>query len=775
MHRFAQPRELREYCGTLVRMSRSSLLRSAVALVFAWTASSHVSAQTYTPMQHLAGAKDMRRLSQIASGAGTGGSIGSVLYPIAGPSIFFEKDGAWYRVDLTSGEISPSGHPKDGYGPLVDHPPAGSKRAARGRQVAEELSPDGTMVAASVDGNVVLRPSGSAPAKPKRDRAKGDRPRAASQTERAPVSGEEPKAKRITQDGGSARIKYGTASWVYGEELDQTTAMWWSPDSSKLAFYRFDESQVKDYWLLGGLSSTRSSLLSEAYPKPGEPNPTAQILIYDLASETTTTVDTTLSDGAPAYIFNVRWSPDGSELLFNRAPRRQDWVEILAANPKTGATRVVVRASQEAWQENSPLVRFLDDGVHFLFETEANGFKNFEIRSLKDNSIIEVTRNEFPALEVVLLDEKHGDLWYTAASGANPVQPQLHVAKLSGGGGTRVTTEALSHSDFRIAPNGESVVATAESHSVPPRTLVYLRSGERAGLVATLAVGVDSVLAAEGIRPSELFTCKAADGVTDLYGELFFPPNFDEAKSYPLVIDTYGGPTIQLVKDEWRPCNPHTALGFLIARVDNRGTPGRGKAFETATYLALGGPDADDQAAAASFLAADRSYVDGKRIGITGHSYGGYMSAICLIRHPEVFVAAVAGAPVTDWRNYDSIYTERYMRQPHENESGYDLGSCVKHANNLKGKLLLLHGMVDDNVHPANTFELANALQSINRPFAMMCFANSEHGIWSPAVESVKWSFLVDALKPEPTGWTHLDPPTQESAPASADRAAGGA
>ena len=287
--------------------------------------------------------------------------------------------------------------------------------------------------------------------------------------------------------------------------------------------------------------------------------------------------------------------------------------------------------------------------------------------------------------------------------------------------------------------------------------MVYARRGEHAGLIATIATGDDSTLAAQGIRASELFTCKAADGVTDLYGELFFPPAFDETKSYPLIVDTYGGPTVQLVKDVWRPCNPHTALGFLIARVDNRGTPGRGKAFETATYRALGGADADDQAAAVSFLVSDRAYIDGKRVGITGHSYGGYMSAICIIRHPEVFAAAVAGAPVTDWRNYDSIYTERYMQLPAENAEGYDLGSCVKHAGNLKGKLLLLHGMVDDNVHPANTFELANALQSINRPFSMMAFANSEHGIWSPAVESVKWSFLVDALQPSPTRWVRPD------------------
>ena len=741
---------------------RCKLLRTALVSAIAVGFPLLASAQTYTPLQQIPGAKDMRHMSRIAGSAGGGGTIGRVMWPVAGSRIFFEKDGVWQSVDLENGELNPSGAPKDGFGPAVDRPPAGEKRAGRGRQVAQETSPDGMFIAETVDGDVILRPTdAAAAAKPKRDASKGDRPRSGAKKTAAPVAAvvQEAKAKRITEDGGEGRIKYGTASWVYGEELDQTTAMWWSPDSSKLAFYRFDESKVKDYWLLGGLSTTRTALMSEAYPKPGEPNPTAEILVYDMKSGETTKVDSALPEDAEHYVYNLRWSPDGKELLFNRASRRQDFVEIVAANPSTGASRVVHRETQTAWQENRPLTRFLEDGVHFIFETEKNGFKNYEIRSLADDSVISVTTNDFPAHEIVLVDEKHGDLWYTAPIGAsaNAVQAQLHVAKLDGTGSTCVTSEPLSHSDFRIAPDGESVVATAESHSVPPRTVVYARRGEHAGLIATIATGDDSTLAAQGIRASELFTCKAADGVTDLYGELFFPPAFDETKSYPLIVDTYGGPTVQLVKDVWRPCNPHTALGFLIARVDNRGTPGRGKAFETATYRALGGADADDQAAAVSFLVSDRAYIDGKRVGITGHSYGGYMSAICIIRHPEVFAAAVAGAPVTDWRNYDSIYTERYMQLPAENAEGYDLGSCVKHAGNLKGKLLLLHGMVDDNVHPANTFELANALQSINRPFSMMAFANSEHGIWSPAVESVKWSFLVDALQPSPTRWVRPD------------------
>ncbi|MBM4114127.1 MAG: S9 family peptidase, partial [Phycisphaerae bacterium] len=185
-----------------------------------------------------------------------------------------------------------------------------------------------------------------------------------------------------------------------------------------------------------------------------------------------------------------------------------------------------------------------------------------------------------------------------------------------------------------------------------------------------------------------------------------------------------------------------TEFGLLIAKVDNRGTPGRGKAFEGATYLRLGGPDIDDQAVAASFL-AERPYVDASRIGISGHSYGGYATLLAMLRHPEVFRVGVAGAAVSDWRQYDTIYTERYMRTPQENAEGYDAGSAVKLAGNLKGKLLILHGLVDDNVHATNAWALVEELQGKNIPFEMMCFPSADHGIGGPAAEGVKWSFLL--------------------------------
>jgi dipeptidyl-peptidase-4 len=685
-------------------------------------------AQTYTPIKDIPGSELMRRMQSAMGGIGKGGDIGSANWDAAGNRLWFNGlEGAegWHTLDLATGAVAPA----DGDPPATAEASRtqrgeGGRRPARGRQFTTAESPDGAWTATSEGGNLFL----------------------------APREGER---FAVTTDGNDD-IKYGQASWVYGEELDQTTAMWWSPDSKYLAFYRFDESKVKDFYILGGWTDTSTRVMSEAYPKPGADNPTATLLVYSLETKETVEVDcfgeaSGAKPGGEYYVYNVLWTPDGSELLYSRTPRRQDVLDVLAADPKTGASRIVVSERQDTWQENRPLMRFLKDQKRFLWETEKTGFKHYELRSLDGSLLSTVTKGEWPVESIVLVDEDAGELWFTAWSGEVAVQQQLHVARLDGSECVRVTGEDYNHSNFRISPRGDFVVAAAETTAIPRQTAVYARAtGAR---VATLAEGSAKGFATHGLAPSELFTCKAADGETVLYGRIAYPPAFDPSKKYPVVVDTYGGPTIRLVTDRFDAGDARTALGFIIVTADNRGTPGRGKKFESGAYLKLGQVDADDQAAAVKHLAETRPFIDGTRVGITGHSYGGYMAAICLIRRGDVFAAGVAGAPPTDWRQYDTIYTERYMRTPQENAEGYDAGSCVKHAGKLKGKLLLLHGMLDDNVHPNNTFQLANALQSLNRPFSMMLFPNSDHGIWSPAEESVKWSFLVEALRPEAPQW----------------------
>ncbi len=287
------------------------------------------------------------------------------------------------------------------------------------------------------------------------------------------------------------------------------------------------------------------------------------------------------------------------------------------------------------------------------------------------------------------------------------------------------------------------MIAVREQTEVPPSTVLYDAKGKE---LKVLSQGDRKGAEALSLAPPELFSFLADDGKTTIYGTLHKPSHFDPNKKYPLLIDVYGGPASIGLGTRYAAANPICELGFLVAKIGNRGTVGRGKAFESATYLKLGGPDLDDQAKGVKVL-AERPYVDGSRVGIYGHSYGGYMSALAMVRYPDVFHAAVAGAPVTDFRNYDSIYTERYMRTPQENPDGYENGSCMKYAQALKGKLFLVHGLIDDNVHPANTWQLSKKLNDLDKRFQMMIYPEFEHGVGS-TYNNLRWEYFHQHLKP---------------------------
>jgi dipeptidyl-peptidase-4 len=477
--------------------------------------------------------------------------------------------------------------------------------------------------------------------------------------------------------------------------------------------------------------------VSGGYPKPGDPNPVAKLEVYDLASGKRTPVD--VGPSADQYVYGVRWSPKGDALLWFRAPRRQDMVELMVTDPATGASRALITERQDSWQENSPTIRFLEDGSRFLWESESNGHSNWELWHLEKGRLARLTDDPWVAESIVEVDERAGWVYYMARSSPTAICSQLHRAKLDGSARERLTPGDLHHSSVHVAPDHSCFVSTCEFVDVAPSAALRSMDGRD---LATLTKPVPDSLAKQGLEKPELIRCLAADGTTELYGILWKPPGFDPSKRYPLVVDAYGGPLIATVSPRFAGVDPDVGRGVLVARVDNRGTPGRGKAFEAATYLKLGGPDVDDQAVFVQEL-AKRPYVDGDRVAICGHSYGGYMALLAALRHPETFHVAVAGAPPTDWRQYDTIYTERVMRTPQENEAGYDAGSAIKLAGTLKGRVLLLHGMMDDNVHVANTFALADAWQSGNIPFEMQIFPKADHGIGSPAYESAKWSFIL--------------------------------
>ena len=635
-----------------------------------------------------------QEVSKKAAGALKSGAL-TVTWKDGGKAFEYRKDGKPYRFDVAEGkakEAAPTGG-DPGADPFARRRRGGGG-LERGRQAASTLSPDGTLRAFCKDRNLWI----------------GD---AKGLIEIA-----------LTTDGSvKDRIKNATASWVYGEELYQTTAMWWSPDGKKIAYYRFNESEVPDYFLPLDQTKFHDKLDVEAYPKVGDPTPLVDLYIYDLASKGTTRVDVRdggfFEDGGVGhYVYHVAWSPDGKELLFNRTNRRQNIMEFTAADPATGKCRVIVREEWPAsWTENTPDQEFLADGKRFVWSSERNGFKNFYLYELSGKLLATLTDHLFDVGRVVRVDEKGGKLYYTAHSGDNPMKEQLHRRRPRRQG--RQTPDRPGLPPLRIRstsrPDGKHFVDVFQTHDTRPRPRLA-DAGRGKGIVAELAESDLSKFESAGLKRVELLTFKAADGETDLYGMLHKPSNFDPKKKYPLIVQVYAGPATNAARETFATPNPLTEYGFLVAGFDSRSAGGRGKKVLDAIYKKLGRTEIDDQAAGVKSL-WDRPYVDKGRVGITGTSYGGYASILCLLRYPEVFRAAVASSSVTDFRQYDSIYTERYMATPKENTEGYDLGSASKYADKLRGRLLIFYGTADNNVHPANSLQLIQALQRAGKSF----------------------------------------------------------
>jgi dipeptidyl-peptidase 4 len=555
----------------------------------------------------------------------------------------------------------------------------------------------------------------------------------------------------ITTDGSEKdRIKYGTASWVYGEELGQTTAMWWSPDGTKLAYYRFDEKQVPDYYLQLSQTDIQSTVDTEAYPKAGAPNPVVDLFVYHVASKKTTRVD--VRSGQPFdnsavghYVYRVAWTPDSSELLFNRTNRRQQILEFAAANPSTGTTRVIVREEwPTGWVQNSPAIQWLKDGRRFIWESERNGWSNLYLYDISGTLITPLTKHEtFEVGGVTKIDEGAGVVFYTARDGDNFLKMQLHRVGLDGQGDIRLTDPAFTHtvgsclpggaergrgaagaSTCGISPDNKLFVDVYQAHDTPAATrLVDAATGK---VIAELAKSDVTKFTELGLKKPEIFTYKAADGRTTLYGKIQFPSNFDPSKKYPALASVYGGPGSSATNESFSTPSPLAEYGFLILTLDSRSAPGQGKRTLDASYMKLGVTEMDDMAAGIKSLWT-RPYFDKNRVGIYGTSYGGYSAALSLLKYPDVYAAASASSPVTSWYHYDSIYTERYMWIPQENKEGYEAGNAMSFARNLKGRLMLYYGTADNNVHPSNMMQLIKALQDAGKSFEVQVGPDRGH------------------------------------------------
>ena len=546
----------------------------------------------------------------------------------------------------------------------------------------------------------------------------------------------------VTADGNDNVIN-GTSDWVYEEELDLRDAFRWSADGRRIAFWRLDQTAIRPFYLLNA-DSLYPELVPVRYPKAGMPNSEVKIGIVDLASRQTTWVD--LGGDKDIYVAAMDFAGSSNEIWLTRLNRHQNRLDLLLADTQRGASRVIMTDRDSAWVDhNQP--RWIDGGKQFLFVSERDGYDQVYLFNRDGSLVRRVTPGGWDVLQVYGVDEKKRVLYCSGAIDGPLRRPLVRIG-LDGQSLTRISPEPGSHG-IEFDPTFQLYVDTYSRAGIPPVQTLRRADGT---LVRTLAdnIALAAKVAGLALARPEFTTIKTADGV-ELNAWIIKPQGFDPSHRYPLLMNVYGGPGSQTVTDSWGGANYlwHQMLardGYLVASVDNRGTGGRGARFMKMTYLHLGRYESADQIASARWFAA-QPYVDPDRIGIWGWSYGGYMSSLSMFRGAGVFKAALAVAPVTDWRLYDTIYTERYMRTPLENPAGYAEGAPLAYADSLKGHFLLVHGTGDDNVHFQNSVRLVERLEAANRQFDMRIYPNKTHSIAGGTTRENLYGLFTSWLK----------------------------
>jgi len=552
--------------------------------------------------------------------------------------------------------------------------------------------------------------------------------------------------------GGSEELLKGKLDWVYPEELDTRTAYWWSPDSTKIAYYEMDERPVTRYPIMD-MSSPTGGTEYTRYPQAGEANPIVRVGVVRISGGETKWLDT--GKDTDVYLARVNWLPDSRRVAIQRLHRAQDQLDLLFADADTGASKTILTESDKYWINISDDLYFFSDNKRFLWSSERTGYRHFYLYDTDGKELAQLTSGEWAISDLggfgpgsanhPAVDEASGYIYFTTNKD-NVRETQLYRVSLSDKSLTRITKDAGSHS-AKIAPDASAFIDTYSTAATPSRQDLYRMDGTK---VAVVNEGKVPELAEYKLSPLEFVEVTADDG-TKLNASIIKPLNFDPAKKYPVLINVYGGPHVQLVRNTWGGLRylldqVYAAKGCILFTLDNRGSWGRGHAFETLVYHHMGKIELQDQLAGVKYLKS-LGYVDPARIGITGGSYGGYMTLEALFNAPEVFKLGVSDAPVTDWKLYDTIYTERYMGRPQDNADGYKDSSPVNQAEYLKAKLMLVHGTGDDNVHFANSVELLNAMiDGGHYPDQFMAFPGRGHGISDPAARRLEIQRTVEFI-----------------------------
>ena len=560
------------------------------------------------------------------------------------------------------------------------------------------------------------------------------------------ATGEE---RALTTNGAPGTVINGTFDWVYEEEFGLRDGFRWSPDGERIAFYQLDESATRDFQMTD-FRTLYPETMQFRYPKAGETNAEIRVGVVDPRTGETLFFDTdTWQEGGDdtEYIAAMGWTPplaDGrSHVWMLRLNRDQDHVDLLYADPETGTVQTILSESNDSYIEvengfsdtETGTITFLRDGEHFAWRSTRDGYGHLYLYRNDGTFVRQLTEGDWDVTDFHGIDEAEGQIYVTTTA-ASSQERHLYRIPLAGGAPVKLTADAGWHS-VDLSRDFDYFIDTHSTATSPATTSLYRTDGELVSVLVDNAA-LKQRLATYDLPAVEFMTVPAADG-TPLNAYLVKPRHFDPSRSYPLLVHTYGGPGSQEVRNAWGGTERlwHHFLaetyGVLVAGVDNRGTGGRGRDFRTATQDRLGILEAEDQIAAAQHFGA-MDFVDAERMGIWGWSYGGYLSLLAMTygEGPETFHMGMAVAPVTSWRQYDTIYTERYLSTPQKNPEGYDLGSPTTYADRLRDDqdLLIVHGDADDNVHVQNTMQMVDALQAANKPFDMMLYPGRNHGIY---------------------------------------------
>lgn len=569
-----------------------------------------------------------------------------------------------------------------------------------GKQMHGSFSPDGSKVAFVRDNNIFIK-----------DLASG-------------------KETAVTTDGLQNSIINGYADWVYEEEFTFSKAFFWSPDNKKIAYYRFDESEVKEYMFTEYKHQLYPSEYKYKYPKAGEKNSVVTIHIYDLATSKDLLMD--IGKETDQYIPRIKWTPDPNILSIVRMNRHQNKLELLFNNATTGTSNVIYTETSDTYvdihESEGDYVYFTSDKKHFIIMSEQSKFNHLYKYDMSGKLVNAITKGNWDVVRFYGVDEK-GFVYYTASE-TTATERDVYTIKLDGTAKKKISTgKGMNVPNFSSGMN--YYINSFSDANTPDFIAIFNKEGKQIRVLEDNAALIKT-MEEFNISKKEMLPFKTSQGI-ELNSWIIKPPDFDPNKKYPVLITFYGGPGSNLVNNGfdkkyffWNQLLAEKQ--YIVVCVENRGTTYRGKEFKHCVYKQLGKLEVEDQIEAAKYFGSF-PYVDKTRIGAWGWSYGGFLSSLCITKGADYFKAAIAVAPVTNWRYYDNIFTERYLQLPSENPEGYDNNSPINYVDKLKGKYLLIHGSGDDNVHYQNTMEMVNALITANKQFDLFIYPDRNHFI----------------------------------------------